>query len=38
MSDSKIQVSLNGYGVIEKRVADAVTAQEDIQLVGAFIL
>lgn len=34
MSDSKIQVLLNGYGVIGKRVADAVTAQEDMQLVG----
>ncbi len=38
MSDSKIHVSLNGYGVIGKRVADAVNAQEDMQLVGAFIL
>ncbi len=34
MSDSKIQVLLNGYGVIGKRIADAVTAQEDMQLVG----
>lgn len=34
MSDSKIRVVLNGYGVIGKRVADAVAAQEDMRLVG----
>jgi glyceraldehyde-3-phosphate dehydrogenase (NAD(P)) len=34
MSDTKIRVLLNGYGVIGKRVADAVAAQEDMQLVG----
>lgn len=34
MSDSKIRVLLNGYGVIGKRVADAVAAQEDMHLVG----
>ena len=31
---SKIRVVLNGYGVIGKRVADAVAAQEDMQLIG----
>src|SRR4030065_523737 len=30
----KIRVVLNGYGVIGKRVADAVAAQEDMELVG----
>lgn len=34
MSNSKVQVVLNGYGVIGKRVADAVAAQDDMQLVG----
>lgn len=34
MSDTKIRVLLNGYGVIGKRVADAVAAQADMQLVG----
>ena len=34
MSDLKIRVVLNGYGVIGKRVADAVAAQDDMQLVG----
>ena len=31
---SKIRVALNGYGVIGKRVADAVAVQEDMELVG----
>jgi glyceraldehyde-3-phosphate dehydrogenase (NAD(P)) len=31
---SKIRVLLNGYGVIGKRIADAVTAQDDMELVG----
>ena len=30
----KIRVGVNGYGVIGKRVADAVTAQDDMELVG----
>src|SRR5512139_3867189 len=30
----KIRVALNGYGVIGKRVADAVACQEDMDLVG----
>lgn len=31
---SKIRVAVNGYGVIGKRVADAVAAQDDMELVG----
>jgi glyceraldehyde-3-phosphate dehydrogenase (NAD(P)+) (phosphorylating) len=30
----KIRVALNGYGVIGKRVADAVARQDDMALVG----
>nr|CCD31981.1 Glyceraldehyde-3-phosphate dehydrogenase [Methylocystis sp. SC2] len=30
----KIRVALNGYGVIGKRVADAVACQDDMELVG----
>ncbi|MCD6041364.1 MAG: glyceraldehyde-3-phosphate dehydrogenase [Burkholderiales bacterium] len=30
----EIRVAVNGYGVIGKRVADAVTKQQDMQLVG----
>ena len=30
----KIRVALNGYGVIGKRVADAVASQHDMELVG----
>lgn len=30
----KIRVGVNGYGVIGKRIADAVSAQEDMELVG----
>lgn len=30
----KIRVALNGYGVIGKRVADAIAGQEDMDLVG----
>ena len=29
----KIKVAVNGYGVIGKRVADAVRAQEDLSLI-----
>lgn len=31
---NKIQVGINGYGVIGKRVADAVQMQDDMRLVG----
>lgn len=31
---AKIRVAVNGYGVIGKRVADAVANQEDLELVG----
>lgn len=31
---SKVRVAVNGYGVIGKRVADAVTLQPDMELVG----
>lgn len=30
----RIRVAVNGYGVIGKRVADAIAAQEDMKLVG----
>lgn len=30
----KIKVAINGYGVIGKRVADAVTLQDDMDLIG----
>lgn len=30
----KVRVAVNGYGVIGKRVADAVSLQEDMELVG----
>lgn len=32
--ESRIRVAVNGYGVIGKRVADAVAAQDDMKLVG----
>ena len=34
MSSQKARVGVNGYGVIGKRIADAVAAQEDMELVG----
>ncbi len=34
MSSPLIRVAVNGYGVIGKRVADAITLQPDMQLVG----
>jgi glyceraldehyde-3-phosphate dehydrogenase (NAD(P)+) (phosphorylating) len=34
MSQQKIRVAVNGYGVIGKRVADAVRVQPDMELVG----
>ena len=34
MSPQKVRVVVNGYGVIGKRIADAVAAQDDMELVG----
>lgn len=34
MSEEKIRVAVNGYGVIGRRVADAVALQEDMELIG----
>ena len=34
MANSRTRVAVNGYGVIGKRVADAVCAQPDMELVG----
>ncbi|RLF21755.1 MAG: type II glyceraldehyde-3-phosphate dehydrogenase [Thermoprotei archaeon] len=34
MSKAKVRVLVNGYGVIGKRVADAVAKQDDMELVG----
>ncbi len=34
MSQNKVRVAVNGYGVIGKRIADAVVQQEDMELVG----
>jgi glyceraldehyde-3-phosphate dehydrogenase (NAD(P)) len=34
MKNNKIRVGVNGYGVIGKRVADAVLMQSDMELVG----
>jgi glyceraldehyde-3-phosphate dehydrogenase (NAD(P)+) (phosphorylating) len=34
MSTQKVRVAVNGYGVIGKRIVDAVVAQEDMELVG----
>src|SRR3989337_35396 len=34
MESNKARVAVNGYGVIGKRVADAVTLQPDMELVG----
>lgn len=34
MTDKKIRVAVNGYGVIGKRVADAVRLQPDMELIG----
>lgn len=31
---NKVKVAVNGYGVIGKRVADAVRRQDDMELVG----
>jgi len=34
MSANKIRVAVNGYGVIGKRIADAIAVQDDMRLVG----
>lgn len=34
MATKKVRVAVNGYGVIGKRVADAIAAQPDMELVG----
>jgi glyceraldehyde-3-phosphate dehydrogenase (NAD(P)) len=34
MTSRKVRVLVNGYGVIGKRIADAVAAQDDMELVG----
>ena len=34
MALKQARVAVNGYGVIGKRVADAVALQDDMQLVG----
>lgn len=34
MADKRVRVAVNGYGVIGKRIADAVAAQDDMELVG----
>ena len=34
MATQKVRVAVNGYGVIGKRVADAVRAQPDMELAG----
>jgi len=34
MAMNKVRVAVNGYGVIGKRVADAVALQDDMELVG----
>ena len=34
MQKKKVRVAVNGYGVIGKRVADAVARQDDMELVG----
>jgi glyceraldehyde-3-phosphate dehydrogenase (NAD(P)) len=34
MNTERTRVAVNGYGVIGKRIADAVVAQDDMELVG----
>lgn len=34
MSKGKVKVGINGYGVIGKRIADAIKLQDDMELVG----
>ncbi|HZD58830.1 MAG TPA: hypothetical protein VE439_00040 [Anaerolineae bacterium] len=34
MARNKVRIGINGYGVIDKRVADAVAKQDDMELAG----
>ena len=34
MADKRTRVAVNGYGVIGKRVADAIRLQPDMELIG----
>ena len=34
MESRRVRVAVNGYGVIGKRIADAVALQDDMELVG----
>ena len=34
VANQKVRVAVNGYGVIGKRIADAVALQNDMELVG----
>lgn len=34
MSDARVRVAINGYGVIGKRVADALSLQDDMVVAG----
>lgn len=34
MSNDRVRVAVNGYGVIGKRIADAVAMQDDMELIG----
>ena len=34
MTTQKVRVAVNGYGVIGKRIADAIAIQDDMELVG----
>lgn len=34
MNTQKVRVAVNGYGVIGKRIADAIVAQDDMELIG----
>ena len=31
---ARVKVAINGYGTIGKRVADAIDAQDDMEIVG----
>lgn len=34
MANQKVRVAVNGYGVIGKRIADAIAVQDDMELIG----
>ena len=34
VSMARVKVAINGYGTIGKRVADAIDAQDDMEVVG----